>query len=107
MNNQNYGFIHQHIRDFFAALKIITDIKFANSILHTDKITAIHRLSELNNNMLSASVSQFLSDLSIPLSSKSKSDFYSNALNIYRNVFDTSSGIGVKNIIEGFIPDLL
>lgn len=100
VNNQNYGFIHQHIRDFFAALKIITDIKFANSILHTDKITAIHRLSELNNNMLSASVSQFLSDLSIPLSSKSKSDFYSNALNIYRNVFDTSSGIGVKNIIE-------
>lgn len=28
-NNQSYSFIHQHIRDFFCAMKIITDMKMA------------------------------------------------------------------------------
>ncbi len=100
VNNQEYGFIHQHIRDYFAALKIVTDIRLANSILQVDKTAAINRICELNNNLLSVSVVRFMSDLSITVSTKSKYDFYTNALNIYRNSFEKNNGIGVKNIIE-------
>ena len=32
VNNQHYSFIHQHIRDFFASMKIITNMKLATYI---------------------------------------------------------------------------
>ena len=100
VNNQEYGFIHQHIRDYFAALKIIMDMKVANFIAKIDKSIAIKCLSELNNDMLSIAVSEFMSDLSELFGAKNKGDFYTTTLNIYRNAFDKNAGVGVRNIIE-------
>ena len=98
VNNQEYSFIHQHIRDFFAALKIITDIKFAMGIYHTDKVSAMECVHELNNTLLDEVVSRFMSDLSRTLSAEYGYDFYLAALEIYRNIYNDEVALGVKNI---------
>ena len=98
VNNQNYGFIHQHIRDFFAAMKIITDMKLA--LNNKNKDISIHCLCEFNNTTLHLSVSLFMSDLSTILNSIYKYDFYYKLLNIYRNILDGTVCIGVKNILD-------
>ena len=98
VNNQEYSFIHQHIRDFFAALKIITDIKFAMGIYHTDKVSAMECVHELNNTLLDEVVSRFMSDLSRTLSMKHGYYFYLVALEIYRNIYNDEAALGVKNI---------
>lgn len=98
VNNQNYGFIHQHIRDFFAAMKITTDMQLALNTKH--KNTSINCLREFNSIVLHSSVSLFMSDLSTILNSIYKHDFYYDVLNIYRNVLNETVGIGVKNILD-------
>ena len=102
VNNDNYSFIHQHVRDFFAALKIITDLKFAIHIQeqYQDKTASMKRLNELNNTLLSTSVSQFMSELSDTLNMEYRYNFYITTLKIYRNIFNDQAALGVKNIVQ-------
>ena len=102
VNNDNYSFIHQHVRDFFAALKIITDLKFAIHIQeqYQDKTASMKRLNELNNTLLSTSVSQFMSELSDTLNMEYRYNFYITALKIYWNIFNDQAALGVKNIVQ-------
>lgn len=102
VNNQNYSFVHQHIRDYFAALKIIKDLKFAVYVQEQeqDKAVSIRCLDELNNTLLSNSVSQFMSELSDTLNMEYRYNFYITTLKVYRNIFNDQAALGVKNIIQ-------
>ena len=64
-NNQSYSFIHQHIRDFFAATKIITDMKMAYYIncLDNDKEKGRQCLNCLNKDLLSEDVIRFIGEI--------------------------------------------
>lgn len=102
VNNQNYRFIHQHIRDFFAAMKIITDISFASYIFkkQLDKNAAMERLHEINTYLLSDSIIHFMADLTNKLTPQKNSSFYINSLELYRNIYNTRAALGVKNITQ-------
>ena len=102
VNNQNYSFIHQHIRDFFAAMKIITDISFASYIFkkQLDKNAAMERLHEINTYLLSDSIIHFMADLTNKLTPQKNSSFYINSLELYRNIYNTRAALGVKNITQ-------
>lgn len=102
VNNQSYSFIHQHFRDFFAAMKIITDISFASYIFkkQLDKNASMERLHEINTSLLSNSVIHFMADLTNKLTTKKDSGFYINSLELYRNIFNTHAALGVKNITQ-------
>lgn len=74
-NNQSYSFIHQHIRDFFAAMKIITDMKMALCIAEDGRITetfdendnkkkiALRVLDTIGTNYFDEKVSLFIGEI--------------------------------------------
>ena len=65
VNNQNYGFVHQHLRDFFASVKIVTDMKLASYIFNTKKdIELGHRcLTSLTSELLSEEIMRFTGEI--------------------------------------------
>ena len=65
VNNQDYGFIHQHIRDFFAALNIITDMKIASHICDTENSAELGRLclTCLTKDLLSEKVVRLIGEI--------------------------------------------
>ena len=104
VNNQEYGFIHQHFRDFFAAMKIITDMKMA---LYIAKISAqpeiaLQCLEDIGDILLSDKVSLFIGEIlgeyrNIPENREScwidvapvdgKRGLITNVISLYRNHF--------------------
>lgn len=65
VNNQNYGFVHQHIRDFFASVKIITDMKIASYIFNVENNAELGRrwLTSLTNELLSEEIIHFIGEI--------------------------------------------
>lgn len=65
VNNQDYGFIHQHIRDFFAAMKLITVMEMALYITEdmSDKNAGLRCLNVLNNGFLNEEIAVFIGEI--------------------------------------------
>ena len=105
-NNQSYSFIHQHIRDFFAALKVITDMKIAYYISYCDNNKEKGRqcLNCLNKDLLSEDVTRFIGE--ILGEHKNTPDFVNGKWNIKTknsdNISFADNGILVTNILELF-----
>lgn len=124
VNNQNYGFIHQHIRDFFASMKVITNMKMALDIAEnmSNRDMALQCLIELNNDFLDEKIAVFigeileeylntyiLPDILIERKQKhSKPDekrfLLKRVLSLYKGLFpkEKSVGIAVHNLLMIF-----
>lgn len=65
VNNQHYSFIHQHIRDFFASMKIITNMKLATYIAtsSSDNELGRHCLTCLTSELLSEDIVRFIGEI--------------------------------------------
>ena len=124
-NNQSYSFIHQHIRDFFAAMKIITDMKMAYHIscYDNDKEKGRQYLNCLNKDLLSEDVIRFIGEIlgeykntpvlvngkwNIKTKNPDNISFadngilVTNILDLFRNYFPNqgSTGYGVWNLLK-------
>ena len=125
IHNQNYSFIHQHIRDFFAAMKVITSMKMASHIfeIEHDQETGRHCLKCIDSDLLSEDVIRFIGEIlgeyqnmpvlvngkwhaaveneSIAFINKDYS-LISRTLNLFRNYFpkQEDTGYGVWNLIK-------
>ena len=107
VNNQSYGFMHQHIRDFFAAMKIITNIKLALYILKCDNDhkNAIQNLSVINKDILSNTVIQYIGEIlheHLQSIENQNDSLLQNVLSLYRNIFfpKYAEEYGVWNLIK-------
>ena len=104
VNNQEYGFIHQHFRDFFAAMKIITDMKMALYIskASTQSEIGLQCLENIGDTLLSDKVSLFIGEIlgeyhNIPENREGcwidvapidgKRGLITNVISLYRNYF--------------------
>lgn len=128
-NNQNYSFIHQHIRDFFAAMKIITDMKMALYVAEKEKLeetgsnddnkqTALLCLSSISTEYISETVSLFIGEIlkeyknefqSVNGESKicipeGKRSLLTKILALYKKNFsgEASIGIAIHNLLDIF-----
>ena len=65
VNNQDYGFIHQHIRDFFASMKLITVMEMALYITEdmSDKNAGLRCLNVLNSGFLNEKIAVFIGEI--------------------------------------------
>ena len=129
VNNQSYSFIHQHIRDFFAAMKIISDMKMALYVAEKEKLrevcsnddnkqTARFCLGSISTEYISETVSLFVGEIleeyknefhSVNDKSKiciqeEKRSLLTKILALYRKNFscEASIGIAVRNLLDIF-----
>lgn len=107
VNNQNYGFMHQHIRDFFAAIKIITNMKLALYISKCDNASKnpIQNLSVINKDILSNTVIQYVGEIlheHLQSIENQNTSLLQNVLSLYRNIFfpKYAEEYGVWNLIK-------
>ena len=118
--DQNYSFIHQHIRDFFAAMKIITDMKMAVFISKNglNQAACLQYLMNINDSLLSQSVIHYIGEIAkehLNLPEKNGKEWKDitpangiraliiNVINLYRNYFYPNNdvvGYGVKNLLK-------
>ena len=128
-NNQSYSFIHQHIRDFFAAMKIITDMKMALYVAEEDKLqetcsndnykqTALLCLNSISREYISEKVSLFVGEIleeyknefqsvndeNIFCIHEEKRTLLTKILDLYRKNFsgEASIGIAIHNLLDIF-----
>lgn len=106
-NNQSYSFIHQHIRDFFAAMKIITDMKMALYISKCDNGSknSIKNLDVINKDILSNTVIQYIGEIlheHLQSIENQNTSLPQNVLFLYRNIFFSkyAEEYGVWNLIK-------
>ena len=100
VNNQEYGFIHQHIRDYFAALNIIIHIKWAIYILKQDYSSSIECLNEINENILDMTICQYIGEISEAITESKEDNILKRALSIYKNIYSNEASVGVRNLIQ-------
>lgn len=130
-NNQNYSFIHQHIRDFFAAMKIITDMKMALYVAEDGRITetfdandnkkkiALRILDTIGTDYFDEKVSLFIGEIlgeykntllftdgkwKIYIPEEEKRLLLTKTLLLYRGNFSRKAfiGISVHNLLDIF-----
>ena len=112
-NNSQFGFIHQHIRDYFAAMRIINNMRIAlyakdekdymmdfNNVILGDEVVRIigeilgeyHNTSKWNDGEWENTVPQ----------EKCKRTMLTDCIDLYRNVFleDGEINYGVRNLLE-------
>lgn len=117
-SNRQYGFVHQHIRDYFAAVKHINTIRLSVYLFEEGKKELA--LECMNNvfkdEPVSYTVCKFIGEY---LGEHHNKPFYANgqwnygvpaekcdrslvkrALNIYRGYFDGECGYGIYSLIE-------
>lgn len=107
VNNQDYGFIHQHIRDFFAAMKIITNMKMTLYISKYYNISTnpIQNLTIINNDILSHTVIQYVGEIlheHLQSITNQNTSLPQKILSLYRNIFfsEYAEEYGVWNLIR-------
>ena len=118
--DQNYSFIHQHIRDFFAAMKIITDMKMAVFISKNglNQAACLQYLMNINDSLLSQSVIHYIGEITkehLNLPEKNGKEWKDitpangiraliiSVINLYRNYFYPNNdvvGYGMKNLLK-------
>ena len=112
-NNSQFGFIHQHIRDYFAAMRIINNMRMAlyaknekdcmmdfNNVILGDEVVRIigeilgeyYNASKWNDGEWESTVPQ----------EKCKRTMLTDCIDLYRNVFfeDDEINYGVRNLLE-------
>ena len=112
-NNSQFGFIHQHIRDYFAAMRIINNIRIA---LYAKDEKAC--MEDFNVSLLGDDVAHFIGEIlgeyhNIPEKKgvvwkstvpqeKCKRTMLTDCLELYRNVFfeDDEINYGVRNLLK-------
>lgn len=102
VNNQSYSFIHQHIRDFFAAMKVITDMKIALYLSESELEQKVYLqcLVNVNENLLSPNIIRYIGEIS---KARERSSLIINIINLYRNYFPQTNDMveyGVKNLLK-------
>lgn len=107
VNNQNYGFIHQHIRDFFAAMKIITNMKMTLYISKYYNISTnpIQNLTVINNDILSHTVVQYIGEIlheHLQSITNQNTSLPQKILSLYKNIFfsEYAEEYGIWNLIR-------
>lgn len=88
VNNQSYSFIHQHIRDFFAAMKIITDMKMALYVAEGGSILENH---DENDNTKRTAL-RILNTIGADYFDEKVSLFIGEILGEYKNTFQLIDG---------------
>ena len=103
VNNQNYGFIHQHIRDFFAAIKNINSLKMALAVSNMDAEAGYHCLAEFNKDMIQSNVSVFIGEILLEYKEKpdQKYSLSEHCIDLYRKKYETSDNVqyGLYNLL--------
>ena len=104
VNNQSYGFIHQHLRDFFAALKNINTLKMACDVYTIDAKAGYNCLSQFNNDMIHSNVSGFIGEILSEYKGKSvhKYSLLENCIDLYRRKYTPSDNVkyGLYNLLK-------
>lgn len=112
-NNSQFGFTHQHIRDYFAAMRIINQMRMA---LYVKDEKAC--MKDFNDSLLSDDVARFIGEIlgeyhnipekkdtvwesTVPQES-GKRTMLTDCLDLYRNVFleDDEINYGVRNLLK-------
>ena len=112
-NNSQFGFTHQHIRDYFAAMRIINQMRMA---LYMKDENAC--MKDFNDSLLSDDVARFIGEIlgeyhnipekkddvwesTVPQES-GKRTMLTDCLDLYRNVFweDDEINYGVRNLLK-------
>ena len=112
-NNSQFGFTHQHIRDYFAAMRIINQMRMA---LYVEDEKAC--MKDFNDSLLSDDVARFIGEIlgeyhnipekkddvwesTVPQES-GKRTMLTDCLDLYRNVFleDDEINYGVRNLLK-------
>ena len=112
-NNSHFGFTHQHIRDYFAAMRIINQMRMA---LYVKDEKAC--MKDFNDSLLSDDVARFIGEIlgeyhnipekkdtvwesTVPQKS-GKRTMLTDCLDLYRNVFleDDEINYGVRNLLK-------
>lgn len=88
VNNQSYSFIHQHIRDFFCAMKIITDMKMALYVAEGGSILENH---DENDNTKRTAL-RILNTIGVDYFDEKVSLFIGEILGEYKNTFQLIDG---------------
>lgn len=88
VNNQSYSFIHQHIRDFFCAMKIITDMKMALYVAEGGSILENH---DENDNTKRTAL-RILNTIGADYFDEKVSLFIGEILGEYKNTFQLIDG---------------
>ncbi len=119
VNNQDYSFIHQHIRDFFAAMRIIINMRMAVYISRSkrDKENGLKCLKDINDELLNKNVSRFIGEISgeyrnVPqfidgkwtdtTPAKGRRAIVKKTLSLYQNLFEEENMMiryGVRNLL--------
>ena len=120
VNNQDYGFIHQHIRDFFASMKLITVMKMALYIAEdmSDKNAGLRCLTVLNDGFLNEKIAVFVGEIlgeylntSILIDIKrqtavpdEKRLLLTKVLSLYKGIFSKEESVGtaIVNLLTMF-----
>lgn len=120
VNNQDYGFIHQHIRDFFAAMKLITVMEMALYIVEdlSDKNAGLRCLNVLNTGFLNEEIAVFIGEIlgeylntSILIDIKrqtavpdKKRLLLTKVLSLYKGIFSKEESVGtaIANLLTVF-----
>ena len=112
-----FGFVHQHIRDFFAAVYDVNTIKLAVCLYSENKLWyALDVMHYFSENVLSTEKARFIGEY---LGEPQNKPYYYNekwnynvpdipcdrnlikrAFDIYRNRFDGNDGYAIYNLIE-------
>ena len=109
VNNQEYGFIHQHIRDYFAALKIVTLFKMALYVAENNRDEGYKYLKPFNKEILHESVSVYIGEIlsEYKINNKrteiSKRDsLLEKCIDLYRKKFDLKDEVqnGLYNLLK-------
>lgn len=112
-NNSQFGFTHQHIRDYFAAMRIINQMRMA---LYVKDEKAC--MKDFNDSLLSDDVARFIGEIlgeyhnnpekkddiwetTVPQES-GKRTMLTDCLDLYRNVFfeDDEINYGIRNLLK-------
>ena len=94
VNNQSYGFVHQHIRDFFAALKIVTDMKMTLYI-PSNQGKMFHCLNSIGEEFLGESVAKLIGDI--------LKEYQNRPVFINEKWIDITPETGNRSIITGVL----
>lgn len=114
-SNDQYGFMHHHMRDYFAAVKVIHSMNMAVFLKEQASEEALSCLTLLRDNLLPAEVRRFVGEAlgehhnapyfdegwhyNVP-SAPGRRNLLMRTLTLYRGRFDGEDGYAIYNLME-------
>ena len=112
----SFGFVHQHIRDYFAAVRNVNNMRMAVCLAGEGVLSAFTCLKEFNDSLISKEVSRFTGEYlgehnnvsiggnknegNTVLQESCDQNLIMRTLDLYRGKFEKEGGYGVWNLID-------